>query len=194
MSKFEILRRTIHPGNSDKPGMAYMFTFPFMVYADTQATLDPIIVSNEDALMRVFPPFRSAPPTFDGLPNFDFAEMPIPEGAARRSPPSGLRPINAIPRLPDRNGEHPAVSLYFTDRWTNKPRHLPMDSLRVDLLSARSRVSVSHWVGQLLQVIRSLTGQWWIGFGASSLSGGYLKYSAPIDSDGSIEPGLFTRW
>ena len=187
VADLQIQRRLAQTGNTEVSGSAFLFTFPFWIYVDRDADLAPMVVRKEGAELRVYPPFRSAPANHSTLPIPDLTQTPIPLGAVQVPPPSHIEPVTAIPTIPDAEGDQAGMVVAWGAEWKNPPRYFPMDSLRIDLVSAQGNgFPIGTLVDDLLRSIRFLSHQWWIGQASWPLSSSLLRYEIPIDTDGTL--------
>lgn len=138
--------------------------------------------------IRIYPPFRMAPANFSTLPSIDQGVIPFLHSARQRGIPR-LEFMNAVvyptfDRLPEGKTTLHAV---WGSEWDAPPRHMPMDSLRVDVLTDSYSDTLdevaSNTKNDLLFRLRVASSQWWIGHSVSGMIGEH-RAAFPISADG----------
>lgn len=172
-------------------GEAWLFSFPFWIMVDP-ADPPQIIDTHVDSIkVRAYPPFRSGPANFIPMPYINPHAIPWVQGA-RPNIASDYRifSLATLPLLGADSNAKAGIQLIWGETWDEQPPHSPMDSIRLDV--AKSHHAIPDFLQsvalRLLQYLRIISGQWWIGRSADAMLG-YVRNSFPIDEDGKpLEP------
>lgn len=137
------------------------------------------------ALIRIYPPFRSALANFMPMPKIKPEAIPfLPE--ARPKNPLPLIHVVTLPTFQPDGG--PGTIALCSDQWGEKLNIFPMDSMRIDLInSPQSDFSLQSILHKLLERLRVRSAQWWIlrsvdaflGYERNSFS--IKRNGAPVD-------------
>lgn len=169
-------------------GEAWLYSFPFWIIVDTDNPPQIAEAEVDSVLIRAYPPFRSGTPTSMPMPGIDPHAVPWMEGSTcpQIPPDSKMVRMTYIPLLVTADGKAANVIVLNDTSLTYKSPEYPMDSLRLDV--AKSWEAVPDFqlsvVLRLLQNLRVISGQWWIGRSTDTLLG-YLRNVFEIDNTGS---------
>ena len=183
-------------------GETYFFTFPFWLYSEKTIDWDNIQIEFQGVAIRVFPPFRSGEYSFNGSPKIKFHNLPLSKKETAEQKNLKIRELNSIqyPEIPHKGGNwknsHVALTIGDStdEKMTNdkmdtlfKSDGRPMDSLRVDVLikNDNSRSIAEQVVNTLLDIIRSMTCQWWIHRSIDPLVG-YCRGGTNINGETNV--------
>ncbi len=146
-------------------GTALLYTFPFLIYVDSQSPIKVKEIIIDDTTIRIYPFFRSGKANFIPMPPISVESIPFIEGLNIEPNNNLIIPtLAAIPSLEkDVNGES-IMHLFVKEEFEQFPSIMPMDSLRIDLLSREENKDqiVHSSVSKLIQLIRHKTKQWWM--------------------------------
>ena len=166
-------------------GEAGLYTFPFWFYIDTRTPLLSCDLEKGGALIRIYPPFRSALANFMPMPEIKPEAIPfLPE--ARPKNPLPLIHVVTLPTFQPDGG--PGTIALWSDQWGKKLNIFPMDSMRIDLInSPQGDFGLQSILHKLLERLRVRSAQWWIlrsvdaflGYERSSFS--IKRNGTPID-------------
>jgi hypothetical protein len=169
---------------------AWLFSFPFWIIVDTEAAPQTMEVSIGDCFVRAYPPFRSAPANFPYAPPIDKQAVPFDQGLkVRVEPGDKMLTLASTPTL----GPTPGTLLMWGEDWGERPRNFPMDSFRIDVISAQPGTAKAHQelvedlMFRLLRLLRWKSGQWWILRSVQPLMG-FVRNDFPIDRNGVFLP------
>ena len=163
-------------------GFAHLFSFPFWLYVNLDSALKTgLSVFPKRIGLRFYPPFRSAPANFSGMPGISGTAIPF-DDRVRPEQPLVVIQMAVAPLLSAEGG--PGTISHWGPNWNNPPRLFPMDSLRIDVVGTTAReIGLDAIVRRLLERLRVKTCQWWImRAGASHL--GYERNNFPINKHG----------
>lgn len=169
-------------------GEAWLYSFPFWIIVDTDNPPQIAEAEVDSVFIRAYPPFRSGTPTSMPMPGIDPHAIPWMEGSTRLQipPDSKMLRMTYIPQLVTADGKAANVIVLDDTSLNYKSPEFPVDSLRLDVEKSWEavpdfRLSV---VLRLLQNLRVISGQWWIGRSTDTLLG-YLRNFFEIDNTGS---------
>lgn len=172
---------------TDKSSGAYLFSFPFPIYINTEARFFPIELKVKTETIRIYPFFRSGPANFGSSPAIDSAQIPLSSdnyNPIKPSTPNYLPLLKVVPLLVG----DPAGSAIATlsPVWGKTPHFFPMDSMRIDILGSHLKPKnfASNLIHHFLRYIRVLTRQWWIGLEYPNGNDYYLQQIIPISRSG----------
>lgn len=167
---------------------SYLASFPFWVYVARSAD-SPVIHELEyrGSHLRVYPPFRSGPANLLPMPYINGCEVPF-QGSARPeiSPDFSPMALAVIPTLGVDESHGASLLTVWGEEWDDPPDPFPMNSLRIDVLTAPrdSAGEVARsLLDSLLSQIRVTTRQWWICHSVHPLVG-YVRNEFAITVDG----------
>lgn len=168
------------PSAESAAGMALVATYPFWIFVDRSARLEPHTVEIQGVSVRVYPPFRTSPANHLPLPDVKPKAIPfLDEAASRYSSQVALAPLAVVPNL--LNGE---PNLIWGDEWTSGLPCLPMDAMRLDVFPAAGGPVCASVMHRIIGLLRYRTRQWWIG---NSLAGmvDTIRCGFFVQADGS---------
>ena len=183
-------------------GVAYFFTFPFWLYSDKTIDWDELSAEFQGVPIQIFPPFRSGEHSFNGSPKIKFHNLPLSKKEMVAQQNLNIRELNHIqyPEIPHKGGGLKASQIALTvdnktdDKMTNdkmdvlfKSNGRPMDSLRIDILieNENSRAIAEQAINTLLDILRTMTQQWWIHRSIDSLVG-YCRGGVHINKETNV--------
>jgi len=163
-------------------GEAGLYTFPFWLYVDTLTPLPASTLKKSGALIRIYPPFRSALANFMPMPKIKPEEIPcLPD--ARPKNPLSLIQLVTLPTFQPDGG--PGTITLWSDQWGEKLNIFPMDSMRIDLISSpQSDFTLQSILHKLLERLRVRSAQWWILRSVDAFLG-YKRSSFSIKRNGT---------
>lgn len=161
---------------------ACLFTFGFPIYVDTAEHYGCMEEQTPDALVRVYPLFRSGDANFIPAPSVNPRAIPSCHQAWSVALPASCFP--SLAGIPYFQGEPAGAALLASGPdWSRTlPRFFPMDSLRIDLLDASAPAPslADAFATRLLKWLRVLTRQWWIERNLPTGAEHYLRHVVAI--------------
>lgn len=166
--------------------ISHLFTFPFWIFIDRTEAWPVLERTAGSLLIRIYPPFRSAPSNYIPMPSIDPQRIPFLSSASVRfSQDSGIPTAVAIPSFHrDQDGKG-AIKLVWDANSPLDDDHYPADSLRIDSSPGNDAEveSVSQLSISILREIRSITNQWWL-LRSIDRFHGYSRAIFPCDPQG----------
>ncbi len=147
-------------------GLAFIYTFPFLVYVDSSSQIKIKEIIFNGKTVRIYPLFRSGKANFVPMPPVEIQNIPFIDRLDIYIPSEAIIPlVSAIPSFDrDENGMfHLLVS--WGEKFEKVLKIMPMDSLRIDVLErneSSAEIISNSCSFQLIQLIRQQTKQWWI--------------------------------
>ncbi len=152
--------------SSLKPsGTALLYTFPFLIYVDSRSLIKAKEVVIGDTTIRIYPFFRSGKANFIPMPSINVENIPFIDGLnIKPNKNLSIPTLAAIPSLERDIDGNLNMLICFKEEFERSLDIMPMDSLRIDLLSREKNKDqiVHNSVSKLIQLIRHKTKQWWI--------------------------------
>ena len=170
-------------------GSTHIYSFPFWIFVDQECAPKTRTYRASKFKIRIYPPFRMAAANFTTLPPIEQTAIPFLASARKRGIPKldFISPViyPTFDRFPDGKTSLQAV---WDSTWDRPPRYMPMDSLRLDILTDRYRDTLDEVAlntkNDIIQRLRLASSQWWIGYSVSGMIGEH-RAAFPITADGS---------
>jgi hypothetical protein len=153
-----------HPMSTHPSRQAHAFVHTFSFWFWAEASLRTIYSERtiEGRLVRFYGPVRMGPANFHPTPSVQ-PELVQSIKGARPARERFVAPTPvAYPGIPDAVGQH-GIVVVLTPEFDHELDPFPANALRVDLLEPDEHPNNLELVTRLLEWIRVLTRQWWIG-------------------------------
>lgn len=178
----------------DTDQRAYVFTFPFFMLVNMKNKPELRMVELDDARLRIYPPFRSAPANWTVTPVLMASKIPFLTGREPKNKDFSFRSLWNVAAYPGTEGNSKIagdnMTLVWKDSWNHEKFSdiFPMDSIRVDMIPRGKAVNaylIEEFISRLVENVRCVTKQWWIGRSSDTFTG-WKKASFEIDKYGKM--------
>lgn len=142
-----------------KKAISCVYTLPFNIVVDKNFPPIVRLMKINDVRVRLYPPFRSSLGNWAPLPMVKMEAVPF-LGNRKFKNKFDILPIPVT--FFNLGSDGPGVVANIGEVIPSGVRHIPMDSIRVDILDDAGDMNIEGELYYFLCHVRSITKQWWI--------------------------------